>query len=60
MEKIKQHFEEEAKEFDVIIRCLIPFYEQMINALVLALPFHSSQPIRVIASRFTRKFKFFN
>ncbi len=48
MEKIKQHFEAEAKEFDAIIRRLIPFYEQMINALVLALPCNSSQPIRVI------------
>ena len=34
--------------FDAIIRRLIPFYEQMINALVLALPCNSSQPIRVI------------
>ena len=48
MEKVKQHFEEEAQEFDAIIRRLIPYYEQMIDALVLALPFNQSQLIRVI------------
>ncbi|NEQ43008.1 MAG: methyltransferase domain-containing protein [Leptolyngbya sp. SIOISBB] len=48
MEKVKQHFEEEAQEFDAIIRRLIPYYEQMLDALVLALPFKPSQPIRAI------------
>ena len=48
MEKVKQHFEEEAQEFDAIIRRLIPYYEQMLDALVLALPFNQSQLIRVI------------
>lgn len=48
MEKVKQHFEEEAQEFDAIIRRLIPYYEQMVDALVLALPFNQSQLIRVI------------
>ena len=48
MEHVKQHFEEEAQAFDTIIRCLIPFYEQMLDALVLALPFDPSQAIRVI------------
>ncbi|MBL1177499.1 class I SAM-dependent methyltransferase [Pantanalinema sp. GBBB05] len=48
MEKVKQHFEEEAQEFDAIIRRLIPYYEQMVEALVLALPFNQSQLIRVI------------
>ena len=48
MEKVKQHFEEEAQEFDAIIRRLIPNYEQMLDALVTALPFNRSQPIRVV------------
>jgi tRNA (cmo5U34)-methyltransferase len=48
MEKVKQHFEEEAQEFDATIRRLIPYYEQMIDAIVLALPFNQSEPIRVI------------
>ncbi|HEY9813411.1 MAG TPA: class I SAM-dependent methyltransferase [Candidatus Sericytochromatia bacterium] len=48
MEKVKQHFEEEAQEFDAIIRRLIPNYEQMLDALVTALPFNQLQPIRVV------------
>jgi tRNA (cmo5U34)-methyltransferase len=48
VEKIKQHFEEEAQEFDAIIRRLIPNYEQMLDALVTALPFNQCQPIRVV------------
>lgn len=48
MEKIKQHFEEEAKEFDAIIRRLIPYYDRMLDALVTAIPFDLAQPIRVI------------
>ena len=37
MEKVKQHFEAEAQEFDAVIRRLIPYYEQMLEALLLAL-----------------------
>lgn len=48
MEKVKQHFEEEAQEFDTIIRRLIPYYEQMLDALIAALPFNQNQAIRVI------------
>jgi tRNA (cmo5U34)-methyltransferase len=48
VEKIKQHFEEEAQEFDAIIRRLIPYYEQMLDALVAALPFDRFQSIRVV------------
>ncbi len=46
--KIKQHFEEEAKEFDEIIVKLIPYYYQMVNALVSAIPFHKEEPIKAI------------
>ena len=31
MDKIKTHFESEAKEFDDIIITLIPYYDQMIG-----------------------------
>ncbi len=48
MENVKQHFEEEAQEFDAIIRRLIPYYEQMLDALIAALPFNKNQAIRVI------------
>lgn len=48
MDKIKQHFEEEAREFDCIILTLIPEYGQMVEALVSAIPFEHSASLRVI------------
>src|SRR5438445_6124447 len=48
MEGVKQHFEEEAREFDRIIVALIPDYAQMVEALVAALPFDSAASIKVI------------
>ena len=48
IEKIRNHFEEEAKEFDEIILKLIPFYEEMIEALVLSIPFEKESEIEVI------------
>lgn len=38
MQNIKAHFEAEAAQFDSIIRRLIPYYEQMLTALVDAIP----------------------
>lgn len=48
MENVKRHFEAEAQEFDAIIRRLIPYYEQMLDALLVGLPFDPAEPIRVI------------
>jgi tRNA (cmo5U34)-methyltransferase len=48
MDKVKQHFEEEAKKFDSIILGLIPYYSEMIEALVSAIPFDKSGAIKVI------------
>jgi len=48
MEKVKQHFEAEAKEFDNIIIKLIPFYEHMIDCLVSAIHFDEHEEIKVI------------
>lgn len=48
MDKIKQHFEDEAREFDRIIVTLIPDYSQMVDALVSAFPFEHSAPVRAI------------
>jgi tRNA (cmo5U34)-methyltransferase len=48
MDTIRKHFEDEAREFDRIIVTLIPDYSQMVEALVVAIPFESSAPIRVI------------
>jgi tRNA (cmo5U34)-methyltransferase len=47
-DRIKQHFEEEARDFERIILTLIPDYPRMVEALVAALPFESATPIRVI------------
>jgi tRNA (cmo5U34)-methyltransferase len=48
MDKIKQHFEEEARDFDRIILTLIPGYPEMVEALVAALPFERDAPAKVI------------
>lgn len=48
MDKIKNHFEGEAQEFDRIILTLIPHYATMIHALIEAIPFARSASLRVI------------
>jgi tRNA (cmo5U34)-methyltransferase len=48
MDKIKMHFEGEAREFDQIILKLIPYYHEMIRALIAAIPFEASDKIKVI------------
>lgn len=48
MKDVKNHFEEEAKEFDDLILNLIPNYKGMINSLIRSIPFESSKPIKVL------------
>ena len=48
MDAIRQHFEDEAAEFDGLIVKLIPDYPQMVQALVSALPFDPAAPVRLI------------
>jgi tRNA (cmo5U34)-methyltransferase len=48
MDRVKKHFEEEARKFDSIILKLIPYYPEMIEALVSAIPFDRSTVIKVI------------
>jgi tRNA (cmo5U34)-methyltransferase len=38
----------QAREFDTLIRKLIPYYSQMVDALVSAIPFQRSAPIQVM------------
>lgn len=48
MEKVKNHFENEAEEYDNLILTLIPYYQEMTDALTLSLPFKSQETIRVL------------
>jgi tRNA (cmo5U34)-methyltransferase len=46
--RVKNHFEEEAKQYDEIIRTLIPNYELMVEVLVSILPFDKQQAFSMI------------
>lgn len=48
MDKVRNHFEDEAGDFDRIILTLIPHYATMLRTLVAAIPFEKSLPLRVI------------
>ena len=48
MENVKNHFEEEAKEFDSLILKLIPYYEEMITSLTLTIPFNTQETIKIL------------
>lgn len=48
MENVKEHFEEEAKEFDKTILKLIPMYSEMINSMISAIPFEISDKFKVL------------
>lgn len=48
MEHIKNHFDEEAKIYDDLILKLIPYYNQMLEALITAIPFNTDDMINVI------------
>lgn len=48
MDAVKQHFEQEAEEFDGIIVELIPHYADMVQALVAAIPFDGNAPIQIV------------
>lgn len=47
-DRIKSHFEEEAKEFDNIIKTLIPNYSEMVDILTLAIPFSNTSNFSMI------------
>jgi tRNA (cmo5U34)-methyltransferase len=66
MNQVKEHFEAEAKEFDGNIVKIIPYYDQMIRALVDSIHFDRASSIRIIdlgcgtgtvAKRISEKFR---
>jgi len=48
LEHVKEHFEEEAKEFDGTIVKLIPKYSQMIDSMILTIPHDVSDEFNVL------------
>ncbi|MHA1315075.1 MAG: class I SAM-dependent methyltransferase [Candidatus Helarchaeota archaeon] len=48
MDSIGKMFEKEAQEYDETIKKIIPFYEQMLNTLTMALPFPTNKDIKVV------------
>ena len=48
MNNVKDHFEQEAPEFDQIIMKLIPYYPQMLDALISSVPFPKNKKIKAI------------
>lgn len=48
MENVKKHFEEEAEQYDGIIKNIIPYYRQMVEAVVNTIPFGYTSDIKVL------------
>lgn len=48
MDNIKKHFEEEAEQYDGIIKNLIPYYHQMVEAVINTLPFDRGESLEVL------------
>lgn len=48
MDNIKKHFEEEATQYDNLIKMLIPSYAQIVEAVVNTLPFEYTKDIEVL------------
>lgn len=48
MQGIKSHFDSEAKQFDRLIKTLVPGYDAMMDAVLRSLPFPRTRAVRVI------------
>ena len=48
LKSVKDHFEEEAREYDELILKLIPHYQEMVKSLINSIPFEDSKPIKVL------------
>ena len=46
--KIKAHFEKEAGKFDKFFFKIVPFYQEIIDALVSAIPFQEDRKVRIL------------
>jgi tRNA (cmo5U34)-methyltransferase len=47
-DKVRRHFEDEAKEFDRIILTLVPHYLTIVRVLAESIPIERSAPLRII------------
>jgi tRNA (cmo5U34)-methyltransferase len=47
-DRIKSHFEDEAAQYDEIITRLIPYYDQMVEAIASSLPFEREREIHIL------------
>jgi tRNA (cmo5U34)-methyltransferase len=47
-QQIQAHFDQEAAEFDAIIQKIIPYYNQLIEAVIASIPFSKEQSFSVI------------
>lgn len=48
MEDVKEHFDNEAKDYDTLILTLIPNYQEMTDVLVNSIPFHVKKSFKVL------------
>lgn len=48
LKNVKEHFEEEAEEFDNTVLKLIPSYNDMINSMISAIPYANSEKFKVL------------
>ena len=48
MKNVKEHFEEEAKEFDKTILKLIPMYDEMLDSMISVIPFGSGDKFKLL------------
>jgi tRNA (cmo5U34)-methyltransferase len=48
MDKVKQHFEEEAPDFDRTVLTLILDHPRMVEAPAATIPFRRAEPARII------------
>ena len=48
MEHVKKHFNDEATIYDINIKNLIPYYNQMVEAIISSIPYEKTKRIKVI------------